>query len=278
MEVSTDYAALRARASATLSALVALADWVNAVEAQLDDTVAGATAALTRLHAAGQTALPNLDPDLHAAALKAAIQDRIKAMEDDAVAILAAARGLPDRIADITSDRTLSLVRERMDQITVLATDRLDATITEFGQSVVQGALVAPLDAIVTTVTDLRAQIEGAVDGTRQRLEDMADTLDEAADAVVTTGEELVEELAETWENRGETLVEKVDAHRLNIGQRAEILRARFDRLQDRAEALFGSLSEMRQSLSDLTEENSGPAGDLAAAMQVATDTFNSVV
>lgn len=278
MEVSADYAALRARASATLTALVALADRVNAVEEQLDDTVAGATEALTRLHAAGQTALPNLDPDLHAAALKAAIQERIKAMEDDAAAILAAARGLPDRIADITSDRTLSLVRERMGQITVLATDRLDATITEFGQSVVQGALVAPLDAIVTTVTELRAQIEGAVDGTRQRLEDMADALDDAADSVVTTGEELVGELAETWENRGQTLAEKVDANALNIGQRAENLRARFDRLQGRAESLFDSLSEIRQSLSDLTEENSGPAGDLAAAMQVATDTFNSVV
>lgn len=278
MEVSADYAALRARASATLTALVALADRVNAVEAQLDDTVAGATIALTRLHAAGQTALPNLDPDLHAAALKAAIQDRIKAMEDDAAAILAAARGLPDRIADITSDRTLSLVRERMDQITVLATDRLDATITEFGESVVQGALVAPLDTIVATVTDLRSQVEGAVDGTKQRLEDMAEALDATANAVVTTGEELVAELAETWEDRGQTLAEKVDANGLNIGQRAENLRARFDRIQGRAESLFDSLSEIRQSLSELTEENSGPAGDLAAAMQVATDTFNSVV
>ncbi len=278
MEVSADYAALRARASATLTALVALADRVNAVEAELDDTVAGATAALTRLHAAGQTALPNLDPDLHAAALKAAIQDRIKAMEDDAAAILAAARGLPDRIADITSDRTLSLVRERMDQITVLATDRLDATITEFGESVVQGALVAPIDTIVATVTDLRSQVEGAVDGTKQRLENMAEALDATANAVVTTGEELVAELAETWEDRGQTLAEKVDANGLNIRQRAENLRARFDRLQGRAESLFDSLSEIRQSLSDLTEENSGPAGDLAAAMQVATDTFNSVV
>lgn len=226
---------------------------------------------------AGGAALGGFEPQAHLNAFQAALQARAAAFNAELDDVVSSAEDLPRRISEMASEQTLAQVGGIVARMREELLQRAGDVAVEVAATLANEALIEPARDLAEEVDDARETLTEKAEETVERFEATGERLSELADNFKEAMEEAGDGLKDAWHSRGEVLDELLESHALNFVSRGEALVARYEAMRGQVLTIFAALSALRTELSELTADNSGPAGDVAEALGAATEIFESL-
>lgn len=244
---------------------------------RLSDVAQGLIARLPRAEAAADAALQKLDPETHAGLLRDALQTEMDRFKEDFKRVSDKALALPARIQQLASGATLATVETSLTDLKDNVTESFDGVSDLIEGRLSTEAFSARAEQALDTFETLAETLEAAAERTRDRLEGIAKQMDAMAGSVGDIVENATDVISDTWDGRADLLEDVFEKHVINFGVRVERMEVKFDAVEARIVAVFGTLSELRCNLTELTEDNAGPGENLVDALGVISETLTSV-
>lgn len=244
---------------------------------RLSNVSQGLIARLPRAEAIAESTLAEIDPERHAALFRDALQAEMDMFRDDFKRVSEKALALPTRIQALASGTTLDTLENSLTDLQQDVAGAFDGVSGLIDGRLSSEAFVARAEQALETFEEMAGALGNAAEETKNRLEAVADQMEAMASSVEEVSENAADVLAETWNGRAELLEEAFEGHVLSFGTRAEQLEAKFAAVEARVVAVFETLSELRNNLTELTEDNAGPGENLVDALGVISETLSSV-
>ena len=168
-------------------------------------------------------------------------------------------------------------IRQQSEDILIKLEQKTIATVEAVSDTLIVDSYEASIEALEQAEAEMVESIEAVSDEWEAQLDHLRETIESLSDAIGVKVETIGQSLESSWNERNQQIASVLEMHSVDFSERRIEIRQRFNDLSGALHRTYSDLSEMRTSLSQLTEENCGPSGDVGAALDAASEALSEV-